>query len=1131
MFNLSELTFSYPSFNEVDNMQNELLSRREFFDLKSLATPTIVNPGRYYEYQEIARRYMLAYDRILLAQEPGTGKSCSQIGIAELINLWSEQYDTSVNWKQNYKRTYIIVFSELLVSEMEYQFICRCTDGRYYTDDMKKDLKSTGRTLNIRTQLDIFYDILTYRQFYDLIKSTPLKNRKAKFENCIFMLDEVHFFRNNFQISNKRVDNIYNEIYKLFSSLSNYKLVLSTATPMIDSISDIIPILNLLNINEQPRISDDEDLTLWNESKFDPYLHGKVMYVKSLPIGSKINFYGMDLKIPNTNISTKVVPILMSEWQSERYLEKFKAISLAKGNETRVYISNRLSSAIEPPPSWKVIQESKGENLSFELHEDFEQDVRNNLSKYSCKFDYIINYINQQEKLGNKKLYFIYWDLLKGGLNELAIILISLGWEYYDGNVSVFENKVIRDGVEKISYVSSYCSTISSDGTRNLTPFSPNFKKGVKRFSILSGELSIGIQSKNIKETFTHPDNRYGDYVQILIGSKVTKLGINLLNVTEMFFIGPSWNYGDFYQAMYRVLRAQSHIELLRDKEREIIKNSTKDDGSISIPDKNLDLSINVNIHKLCAIPRYIPSSNLPSGLTYSKPTDPKLLSYLLNSTNDWYVEGKSPCIDIYMYQISEEKEIGIRRIFRMLKESAIDCPMNKERNMTGDDYSTACDYRECKYKCQATLTKSEEGKNTQAYKALYVGEIIKRLEDYIILKLKTNNYLLWDELHSDHDEYREIIFDFSLIPRLAHRLFKRIIIDRYGFPHYILLNDIGICLTDDINNISFDFYPLIGENPIFYNRNVPLNNIFLNTFSEIPVSMELLDNIYQGTLEGRYKSEIFKQKILENTWKQILLGNFYGSKELENRFLEVFKYYLVKTKQKHLKVTKGQYIISVLKSKSVYLHFFFNDISDYSLVSLTRSIPKSLLNRLRIFDFDNEKWRNVTDTEILIYEKDINAHIEKQVKPYGDIYMYFNIIKDIFKVVTPIASKTIEQNRLTKPNDDRNLPRGTSFLNLDVPKLIRSYDQIGINKNIEDFMFDDGGYIPFEKEVSEKTKKEYQKILKNYDYSIESTENEYRLFNFLLKNAGSFKSIIKYASEKIDNENLFTFKNKFLNM
>src|SRR5690625_1854730 len=137
--------------------------------------------------------------------------------------------------------------------------------------------------------------------------------------------------------------------------------------------------------------------------------------------------------------------------------------------------------------------------------------------------------------------------------------------------------------------------------------------------------------------------------MQVLIGSEITKYGINLENVQEMIIISPSWNYGDIFQASHRVLRAYSHIGLLRES---------------SGKKKRVD----VRIHKLCAIPQFINDRKM---------TARQLAVEATRSS----INGNIPSIDIQMYLQSEYKETDIQTMLSMMKIYAIDCPLNKRRN------------------------------------------------------------------------------------------------------------------------------------------------------------------------------------------------------------------------------------------------------------------------------------------------------------------------------------------------------------------------------------------------------------------------------------------------------------------
>jgi hypothetical protein len=44
--------------------------------------------------------------------------------------------------------------------------------------------------------------------------------------------------------------------------------------------------------------------------------------------------------------------------------------------------------------------------------------------------------------------------------------------------------------------------------------------------------------------------------------------------------------------------------------------------------------------------------------------------------------DKKTPSVDIEFYKISEIKDVNIKKIERIMKEAAVDCSINKERNL-----------------------------------------------------------------------------------------------------------------------------------------------------------------------------------------------------------------------------------------------------------------------------------------------------------------------------------------------------------------------------------------------------------------------------------------------------------------
>lgn len=1044
MFNLDDLLYTYPEQGSVP-MSGELLKRREFSDLETTEEGIIIQPGERFNYQEIGRRYMIPYDRLLCILEPGTGKTCYDISVAERWNLINEWLDTTVQMKSLYRRAYFVTTSKFLLSEFNYQFICRCTDGRYNVDKLKYDVNHTGRSLTISSQVNKFYTPLIYSQLskdldefiIEETDDTIVMNGEAirdRFDNSIFFLDEAHYFRNNYSSKSSRerntIDRAYRKIREMFRHLTNYKLIISTATPMIDQANDFIPLINLLNVGD-PNYPELQESNNISTDTLDRYFNGKVAYVKSLPIGVKINFTGMDLHISD-NHSTKVVPLLMSQEQSDNYLN----LANNRNQYTQgIYTRPRLYSTYFRPNGDRM--ERKRIPSLVQLGDEYIQDIRTNLQNYSVKFKYILDYIESRPD----RLYFIYWDLLEGGLADLANVLISNGWEMYNGERGIFESEVMKNNKIVKSQVSSYCASTNSEGERVLTPFSSNFPKK-KRFVLLDGTTQ-DVKKRQIKEAYTHPDNRYGEYIQILIGSAVTKLGLNFENVTEMFFIGPSWNYGDFYQAMYRIIRAQSHVELIRDKQREIERRIQE-----GLPVESSNTDVTVNIHRLCAIPRYIPVDQEGylegTNLRYEDES-PELLSYLLNSTEDWmidYGDGRdpvSPVIDIEMYITGEYKEVEIRNVLRIMKENAIDCPMNARRNMVGQDGSLSCDFSPCVYECNgANIPRNEIGSNVSAYQALYLGEKIDSIIRNILTDLSNNYYVRWGYLSNSLKD--QDIRDFRIIQRFAYKLHGMIFTDRYGIPYVIQVNDSGIYLEDRTSRKSLGY----GQNvmklgqDILYNMNRGLNSIFLDDQEDITVNMDVLESIKYGV---PYMDNITKQRVLEKGYSMYInRDSTEVSEELIDELFNVFSYFMVEVPKKELVRGNGQTIVNELRDSTEYLHFFFNQIRMYDINTLTRAIPDSWVRYIRIFDQNRQEWRDVTRDEIILYLDDINEKIRVFTRKFGSVYGYRNIIDYRFRIVTPIADRTITQDRLEHPDDIRRQPRGTTCQSMETPiKIIQT--------------------------------------------------------------------------------------------
>lgn len=176
-----------------------------------------------------------------------------------------------------------------------------------------------------------------------------------------------------------------------------------------------------------------------------------------------------------------------------------------------------------------------------------------------------------------------------------------------------------------------------------------------RKYAMITSTMSQKKVSE-IKRAYNSPENADGSIIKVLLVSPVGKEGINVNHCLNAHIISPEWQPSDNYQVMSRVLRATGHNAL-----REHMRRLGQSEDYVR-------QHIKVRFFRHAAV-----SSN-----------------------------GRS--IDRHMYERSEDKAIKIGRVSKMLKQSAIDCSLNAERNREAISnprpWTSDCDYQTCDYQC-----------------------------------------------------------------------------------------------------------------------------------------------------------------------------------------------------------------------------------------------------------------------------------------------------------------------------------------------------------------------------------------------------------------------------------------------
>ena len=288
------------------------------------------------------------------------------------------------------------------------------------------------------------------------------------------------------------------------------------------------------------------------------------------------------------------------------------------------------------------------------------------------------------------------------------------------------------------------------------------------RYAILTNETGGKETFSAINKTFNSQENVSGKLIKVIIGSKVVSEGYSFFNVLFECILTPHWNYSEIAQALARGIRMGSHSKYIEKyKKIPIVKISQP----VSIPIK----------------------------------------------TDKIFKLGKYNSLDLYMYKISEDKDISIRGVLRLLMESAFDCGLNYMRNKTKNlkDNSRECDYTTCDYKCdnidmkyiKEGLDDSEIDYST--YFLYYSNPKISQIKKKIELLFRENPKLENSEIQKillKNFNQEEIDISLELIKRITEQ-------DENGKIVFNYKNFLKLYSTSNVKKIMNEIEELFKHN------------------------------------------------------------------------------------------------------------------------------------------------------------------------------------------------------------------------------------------------------------------------------------------------------------------------------
>ena len=554
---------------------------------------------------------------------------------------------------------------------------------------------------------------------------------------------------------------------------NNTKLVLMTATPMYNSPIEIIDVLNLLMLNdEMPQIKKSdifkdklvtpEGMELLNKISvgFISYLRGEKppnfpfrIYPKEYYTPKpKFNMMG-DVLTKDKHIKfLKLYKITMSKPHSLFYLKSFKDIQNNKNNKNNKNKNKNNNNNINNDK--ELLEEDEFKNISIQGQKKLTQ-ISNivyptskgltygNLA-YSNKIDNETTFLKNEhydsyskrktttykyqpstyktdfldiEKIGmysqkiekllknifsSKGLVFVYSEFLAGGIIPLALSLERNGYKRH----TLESEKQLLDDDRKVQSKCYMCGKNASNKIHDKKSDKFNHVFFQAKYLLLAGDQSISkMDAGKLTDIINNNNNKTGKYVKVLIGTSKMREGLDLHKIRQINIMEPWYNLSRIEQVIGRGVRYRSHCGL---------------------PEHNR----NVEIFLLCSHNKY----------------------------------SENETIDEAYYRLSENKDIEIKKIERVLKVKAIDCVLNKVDNVLkkpivseqvtsmgknikvtfGDiPYSRQCDYlKNCEYKCCWEPDKNKKYKiDSSTYNLFFAQDDINNTIN-IVKDLYRNNII-----------------------------------------------------------------------------------------------------------------------------------------------------------------------------------------------------------------------------------------------------------------------------------------------------------------------------------------------------------------------------------------------------
>jgi len=708
-----------------------------------------------------------------------------------------------IRYKKEFKGALYLAKGDSLLTNFTNEFIFKCTDGRYIPENYET-LSEGEKLRRKRKAINEYYLLNTFETFAKKISLSTDEFLQENYNNRVIVIDEVH----NLRIKAKEKGlNIYNQFYRFLHVVKGCKILLMSGTPMKNNVDEISSVMNLL-LPEKDRLPSGVKFITEYFDKNDKNKYvikkDKINNLKKIFRGRVSYLKAMQSQIEK-NFAGKITHPLKHLKIECDFMSPFQSQSYDKAYKLDI----------------KDEKEDQNDKCFYTNSRQASLFVFPNGTYGPEGFNKYFIKIKQNPILNSKKTknrYKMTRELvgaLKGKDNFETLINLKKYSSKYAASIETIlqaqrENKsvFVYNKYVKGSGLILFGAILELFGFSKATGMEGKNSK-LPRYATLSDITSATTQIEKIVSRFNEPDNMQGKIINVFIGSHKISEGFSLQNVQVEDIHTPWYNYSETSQAIARGIRLGSHNTLLS-------------------------------------------SGIIPKVDIYQR------VSKSTTSTMS---------IDLQMYKTSEDKDISIKIVERLMKISAWDCALNYKRNhIEGKEGKRECDYIDCDYECDGIpmelLEEKSEQKNSEildnsTFQLYYSDEYIAKITKDILLLFRKKFKLNLSYIIKSFPEY----LPFDIITTLYKIINESIqVINRYGFPSYLKEENNFFFLVDSlkvIGSFSSEYYtefPSVKkvttfnkEIEPFYNSTLPA---IINQISEIKTPAELNNILKRLPLE-----------------------------------------------------------------------------------------------------------------------------------------------------------------------------------------------------------------------------------------------------------------------------------------